>query len=143
MVNFDYTVDFELDEKRYRSWIEEAVDVYGYEIGELNYHFLSDDELLDINIEYLDHDTYTDIISFDYTLGKLISGDIFISIDRVRENSLELDIMFHVELLRVMCHGVLHYMGYQDKTDADKTMMRSQEDIFMNLFNKVPRGTEL
>lgn len=143
MINFEYTIDFELDEECYSSWIEEGVDLFGFEISELNYHFLSDKDLLKINQEYLDHDTYTDIISFDYTLGRLISGDIFISIDRVKDNAKHLDIMFHVELLRVMCHGVLHYMGYQDKSDKEKAEMRSQEDIFIKLFNKVPRGTEL
>ena len=85
------------------------------------------------NIEFLNHDTLTDIISFDYTMGKLISGDIFISIDRVIENAKTFNTDFNDELNRVMIHGILHYCGYKDKTDEDKSLMRSKEDYYLSL----------
>lgn len=135
MIDYVYKSDFKLDnEVKYTQWLEKSIDIFGFELGDLTYTFMSDADLLKLNIEYLDHDTYTDIISFDYTIGEIISGDIMISVDRVRENADSLGLMFHVELLRVMAHGVLHYMGYKDKTDIEKTEMRSQEDIFINLF---------
>ena len=102
---------------------------YGFKLGELNYVFCDDAYLLKLNIEFLQHDTLTDIISFDYTMGKLVGGDIFISIERVRENAQELEIPFEEELQRVMIHGVLHYMGYKDKSRDDKKEMRLQEDV--------------
>jgi rRNA maturation RNase YbeY len=97
---------------------------------------MSDSELLEFNRQYLNHDTYTDIISFDYSVGDIISGDILISVDRVRENSVEFCSAFHVELLRVMSHGVLHYLGFKDKTDKESRIMREQEDIAIKLFNE-------
>ena len=135
MIDYIYKSDFKLDnEVNYTQWLEKAIDIFGFELGDLTYTFMSDADLLKLNIEYLDHDTFTDIISFDYTIGEIISGDIMISIDRVRDNAENLGLMFHVELLRVMAHGVLHYMGYKDKSDSEKKEMRSQEDIFINLF---------
>lgn len=135
MIEYIYTSDFKLDnEVKYTEWLTKAIDIFGFELGDLTYTFMSDADLLKLNIEYLDHDTYTDIISFDYTIGDIISGDIMISIDRVRENAASLGLLFHVELLRVMAHGILHYMGYRDKTESEKNEMRSQEDIFINLF---------
>jgi rRNA maturation RNase YbeY len=83
---------------------------------------------LKLNVEFLKHDTLTDIISFDYTLGKLLGGDVFISIPRVRENAMEHNLSFESELSRVMIHGILHYMGYPDKTDTEKAIMRASED---------------
>jgi rRNA maturation RNase YbeY len=97
---------------------------------------MSDSELLEFNIQYLNHDTYTDIISFDYSVGDIVSGDILISVDRVRENSVEFGSAFHVELLRVMSHGILHYLGFKDKTDMEARTMREQEDIAIKLFNE-------
>ena len=135
MIDYIYKSDFKLDnEVKYTQWLEKCIDIFGFELGDLTYTFMSDADLLKLNIEYLDHDTYTDIISFDYTIGEIISGDIMISVDRVRENADSLGLMFHVELLRVMSHGVLHYMGFKDKSEIEKNEMRSQEDIFINLF---------
>ena len=87
-----------------------------------------------INVEYLDHDTYTDIITFDYTVGKELHGDIFISIDRVKENAEVYKCSFKDELARVMVHGVLHLVGYKDKSTVDSTIMRAKEDYHLSLF---------
>lgn len=136
MVLFNYETEFELtNESKYEEWIDAVIESEGKEGGEINYIFCDDDYLLEINKQYLDHDTLTDIISFDYTMGDLISGDIFISIDRVKDNAKEYEVSFHVELLRVMCHGVLHYCGYKDKTEEDEKIMRLKEQEKMNMFH--------
>ncbi len=137
MISYEYSTDFKLSsEEGYTSWIRAVVELYNKEIGELTYRYMSDSELLEFNRQYLNHDTYTDIISFDYSVGDIISGDILISVDRVRENSVEFGSAFHVELLRVMSHGVLHYLGFKDKTDMESRIMREQEDIAIKLFNE-------
>lgn len=136
MVSYNYEIDFSIDdEDKYTTWIESIIESEGFMAGEINYIFCSDEYLHKINIEYLDHDTYTDIISFDYTEGRIISGDIFISIDRVRDNALELGVLISEELLRVMSHGILHYCGYLDKTDEEERTMRSKEDEKIRLFH--------
>ena len=112
--------------------------------GELNYIFCSDKYLLGINRQYLQHDDYTDIITFDYTQGNLISGDIYISIDRIKENAGIYKVSFQNELLRVMVHGLLHLCGYKDKSARDSRLMRQKEDYCLSLWPKqfnVPRGT--
>jgi rRNA maturation RNase YbeY len=124
------------NENIYRDWISGLIELYGSELGEITYTFMTDVDLLKYNVQYLNHDTYTDIISFDYTVGKVISGDILISLDRVKENSLKYSIEFHVELLRVMSHGVLHYLGYKDKSAKDIETMRTQENIAIKLFSE-------
>ena len=103
--------------------------------GEINYIFCSDSYLLKINIEHLKHDTLTDIISFDYCIGNEINGDVFISVQRVIENAHEFETEFITELKRVMSHGILHYCGYNDKTEAEEDIMRSKEDEKINLFH--------
>jgi|SRR5690606_4075651 len=136
MVIFNYETDFELsNESLYENWIDAIIESEGKEPGEINYIFCDDEYLLNINQQYLNHDTLTDIISFDYTIGDLISGDIFISIDRVKDNAKDFDVSFHVELLRVMSHGILHYCGYKDKTDSDSNLMRKKEQEKMNMFH--------
>lgn len=136
MISFNYELDFTLvDEDKCTSWIEAILESEGFIEGEINYIFCTDEYLHKINVDYLDHDTYTDIISFDYTEGKIISGDIFISIDRVKENALELGVLFSDELLRVMSHGILHYCGYLDKSEAEELLMRSKEDEKIKLFH--------
>lgn len=136
MISFNYELDFTLvDEYKYTSWIGAILESEGFIEGEINYIFCTDEYLHKINVDYLDHDTYTDIISFDYTDGKIISGDIFISIDRVRDNALDLGVLFSNELLRVMSHGILHYCGYLDKTDEEERTMRSKEDEKIRLFH--------
>lgn len=104
--------------------------------GELNFIFCSDKYLLKINQEYLNHDYYTDIITFDYTQKNLVSGDIYISIDRVKENATTYQVSFQNELLRVIIHGVLHLCGYKDKTRADARLMREKEDYYLSLWPK-------
>lgn len=119
--------------KKVKNWIVKAILNENLKEGEINYIFCDDNYLSDLNIKYLKHNTLTDIISFDYTIGKIISGDIFISIERVKENAESFNTTFVDELHRVMIHGVLHYCGYKDKTDDEKTQMRSKEDYYLSL----------
>lgn len=136
MVIFNYETDFELEnESGYETWIDAVIESEGKEAGEINYIFCDDEYLHNINMQYLDHDTLTDIISFDYCIGDLISGDIFISIERVQDNAKDFDVSFKDELLRVMAHGVLHYCGYKDKSDEDAEMMRFKEQEKMLMFH--------
>ncbi|MBA5792123.1 rRNA maturation RNase YbeY [Flavobacterium sp. xlx-214] len=136
MVIFNYETDFELDnESKFEEWIDAIIESEDKEAGEINYIFCDDDYLHNINLQYLDHDTLTDIISFDYCIGDLISGDIFISIERVKDNAKDFDVSFQNELLRVMAHGVLHYCGFKDKTDADAELMRAKEQEKMSMFH--------
>lgn len=136
MISFNYESDFQLDnENLYEEWIESIITSEGFYLGEISYIFCDDEYLHNINVEYLDHDTLTDIISFDYTEGKIISGDIFLSVERVRDNAKDFNVEFSIELLRVMCHGILHYCGYKDKTDEDSKLMRSKEEEKMAMFH--------
>jgi rRNA maturation RNase YbeY len=137
MITFNYETSFELeDENRSSKWVEKSITIDGFELGEINYVFCDDAYLLKLNIEFLQHDTFTDIISFDNTMGKLISGDIFISIDRIKENAKEFNVSFDNELHRVMIHGVLHYMGFKDKSTDEKQIMRAKEsDCLNNIIN--------
>ena len=129
MITYNYETEFEIeDETQLESWIEKVVSEKGFELGEVNYIFCDDDYLLKLNIEFLQHDTLTDIISFDNSLGKLINGDIYISIERIRENAKEYNVTFEEEIHRVMIHGVLHYMGLKDKSADEKMTMRKEEN---------------
>lgn len=114
-------------------WIEKIIISEKKKLGKLSFVFCSDAYLLKVNQDYLQHDYYTDIISFDYTKGRLISGDIFISLQRVKENSETLQTTFKKELQRVLAHGILHYCGYNDKTEEEKEMMRKKENQYINL----------
>ena len=102
-------------------------------MGEVSYIFCDDEYLYDINVKHLNHNTLTDIISFDYSLGKVVSGDIYISVERVEENAKERNIDFSDELHRIMVHGLLHYVGYKDKTEAEIRAMRKKEDYYLSL----------
>ena len=136
MISFNYEIDFCLpDENKYESWIAAIVASEDKFLGDINYIFCNDEQLLKINIEYLDHDTLTDIISFDYSEANLIQGDIFISIERVQDNADDFKVSFDEELKRVMVHGVLHYCGYKDKSDKDVVLMRQKEDEKIKLFH--------
>ena len=129
MITFNYETEFSLkDENFLENWIEKVVSDKGFELGEINYIFCDDAYLLKLNVEFLQHDTLTDIISFDNCLGKLLNGDIFISVERVAENAKDFKVAFEDELHRVMIHGVLHYTGLKDKSDDEKIEMRNQED---------------
>ncbi len=132
MISFNYETDLQLDnEDQLSQWISETIASEGFSEGEINYIFCDDAYLLDLNIEFLDHDTLTDIISFDYTLGKLINGDIYISVERVRENAKDFDVSFENEVSRVMIHGILHYCGYKDKSESEAAEMRSKENYYL------------
>ena len=134
MISFqNQSISFKLKNKtKLKLWIKTIVDKEKHALGALNYIFCSDDELLEINIKHLNHNTFTDIITFDYTENKKISSDIFISIDRVKENSKKFDTTFENELHRVMIHGVLHLCGYKDKTKSDIELMRKKENAALN-----------
>ena len=136
MILFNYETDFKLvNEEAIQKWISECIETRGFTEGELNYIFCDDEYLLKLNVEFLEHDTLTDIISFDYTLGKLISGDIFISVERVRENANIFSQIFDNEMNRVIIHGVLHYIGFKDKTDEAKAEMRREEEKCLTLLD--------
>ena len=136
MISFNYETDFELEnETHYEDWISRIIESEGFDEGEINYIFCDDEYLHKINVEYLDHDTLTDIISFDYTVGNLLQGDIFVSIERVHDNASDFNVSFEDELKRVLSHGVLHYCGYKDKSPKDEALMRSKEDEKMQMFH--------
>jgi len=136
MISFNYETDFELEnETHYEDWISRIIESEGFDEGEINYIFCDDEYLHKINVEYLDHDTLTDIISFDYTVGNLIQGDIFVSIERVHDNASDFNVSFEDELKRVLSHGVLHYCGYKDKSPKDEALMRSKEDEKLQMFH--------
>lgn len=136
MISFNYESDFILEqEEAYASWVETIIESENKNLGEISYIFCDDDYLHNINMQYLNHDTLTDIISFDYTEGDIISGDIFISIERVQDNAQDFNVAFDEELKRVIAHGVLHYCGYKDKTDAEVVIMRAKEEEKIKLFH--------
>ena len=136
MISFNYETDFELkNEAQYEDWISRIIESEGFDEGEINYIFCDDEYLHKINVEYLDHDTLTDIISFDYTVGNLIQGDIFVSVERVQDNAKDFNVSFEEELKRVLSHGVLHYCGYKDKSPEDEALMRSKEEEKMQMFH--------
>lgn len=136
MITFNYELDFSLQkEEQYEAWIESIIASEGFLTGEINYIFCTDEYLHDINVKYLDHDTLTDIISFDYTENQVVGGDIFISIERVKDNAVDFEVAFDVELLRVMAHGVLHYCGYKDKGEEDEALMHQKEEEKMKMFH--------
>lgn len=136
MINFNYENSFLLSsESDVATWINTVVSLENKSVGEINFIFCDDDYLLNLNQQYLNHDTLTDVISFDYSVGNEISGDIFISTERVLENSQIFETTFLNELHRVIIHGVLHYCGYKDKADADLLTMRSKENSALELFH--------
>jgi rRNA maturation RNase YbeY len=134
---FEEDIRFDLKNKnKVKSWIKSTIAAEGYKLQELNYIFCSDAYLLQINQQYLDHDSYTDIITFDNSeKEKLIEGDIFISIDRIRENAAKFGTSETNELHRVIIHGALHLIGYKDKKPADKTLMTAKEDQYLDIRN--------
>ena len=135
-ISFFSENQFELvDEDSYKSWIEKVIASEEKDYDELNYIFCDDDYLLEINQQYLNHDTYTDIITFDNTVGKILQGDIFISTERVAENAEKYVVNFNDELKRVMIHGILHMMKYGDKTQEDTLLMRKKEEEKMKMFH--------
>lgn len=135
MISYNYESEFLLEnEDKYSQWISSIIESEDKNEGEINYIFCDDEYLHKINMEYLQHDDLTDIISFDYCVGNEINGDIFISVERVAENAKEYEVALETELLRVMAHGILHYCGYKDKSEEDAALMRSKEEEKMKMF---------
>ena len=132
---FSEDVSFKLSSpNKVRRWIKEVILLEKHTLSEISYIFCSDDYLHNMNVQYLNHDTLTDIITFDNSEEEdQIEGDIFISVDRVKENATQLNLPFDTELHRVMIHGILHLCGYKDKTSADNELMRKKEDACLSL----------
>lgn len=132
MISFNFETDFDFDNKAIISnWLSRVIILEGFKEGDINYIFCDDRYLHKLNFEFLDHDTLTDIISFDYTIGKILHGDIFISVQRVKENAKEFDVSFDSELNRVMIHGILHFCGYNDKSENEAKSMRGKENHYL------------
>ena len=129
-------IDFELPQaEKVKKWVSQVVQLRGKRVGNISYLFCDDEHLLGVNRQFLNHDTYTDIITFDYVVADLISGDIMISVDRVGENAEKFGVPFEQELHRVVIHGVLHLLGQGDKSDAEAVEMRRQEEEALVLWN--------
>ena len=137
MISFNHENDFVLgNQKTITQWISFVISSEGFKEGTINYIFCDDNYLHKLNVEFLNHDTLTDIISFDYSVGKELHGDIFISIDRVKENAQDFNVDFRDELNRVIVHGVLHYCGYRDKSDVESEEMRAKENHYLSQLNQ-------
>jgi len=129
MINFYSETDFKLEqEDQVSMWISNIITNEGFDEGEISYIFCDDKYLHKLNVDFLNHDTFTDIISFDNSLGKQINGDIYISVERVHENATIYKTTFKNELHRVIVHGILHFCGFKDKTELDAKIMRTKED---------------
>ncbi len=136
MISFNSEIDFQLDnETLFSNWISRVILSESKKEGDINYIFCDDEFILEINKQYLNHDYYTDIISFDYSVGNELHGDVFISIERVHENAEDFNVTFEEELKRVIIHGILHYCGYKDKSEDDEVLMRDKEDEKIKLFH--------
>lgn len=137
-VSFSEECSFRLKDKlKIKRWIKQIIENYGYKLGEVSYVFCSDERILEVNKQYLSHDFYTDIITFDYVEKERISGDIFISIDRVEENAKDFNVTFQQELLRVIIHGVLHLLGFEDHSQEEQQIMRQKENEAIALWDKM------
>ncbi len=137
MISFHYELEFKLfDGENISQWISSVIASEEFREGDINYIFCDDDYLHKLNVEFLSHNTLTDIISFDYSVGKELHGDIFVSIERVKDNAKDFKVSFNDELKRVLVHGVLHYCGYKDKTDDDAKEMRAKENHYLSLLTK-------
>jgi len=121
-------------------WIKQVITKFDFEAGNLTYIFCDDEYLKILNLKYLNHDYYTDIVTFDYNEGKVISGDMFISLDRVKENAVLFNCNFTDELLRVIVHGLLHLLGYKDSNDNEKAIMRTVENECIFMFKELGNG---
>jgi len=135
--HFEQVDQISLQQGRVQSWLQEVILKEGFGQGDLAVIFCSDSYLSELNKTYLNHDTLTDVITFDYTEEEVTSGDIFISIERVKENAIRFEVEFLDELRRVMVHGILHLLGYGDKSESEKKSMRAKEEIYLALYNKL------
>jgi rRNA maturation RNase YbeY len=122
-----------LEKRKTNAWIKAVAQKYDKKIGEIAYIFCDDEKILEVNREYLQHDYYTDIITFDYSEDNIISGDIFISLDTVRSNAEEYGVSFDNELRRIIIHGILHLCGQEDKTSAARAEMTRKEDEALSM----------
>jgi len=127
----------EFPKSKTTKWISNCIEEYGFIVGNINFIFVSDEYLLKMNQEYLNHDYFTDVITFDYCEGKTIKGDVFISVPRINENAQTFNQKFTDELFRVMIHGILHLIGYHDKTNEEKKQMRSKENAALEKLKKL------
>lgn len=135
-VSFQSNINYNLfNKQKVKTWIKKVAFQYGFKIGEINFLFTDDTYIKELNIQYLNHNYYTDILTFDYSYNKILHGDIVISIDTVKSNSILYSTSFENELLRVVIHGILHLIGFDDKTDGDKSKMRELEDRALNIYN--------
>lgn len=135
---FSKDVSFCLNAKlKHKKWLKQLAESEKKVLGDLNYIFCTDEYLLTLNQKYLSHDTYTDIITFDYSEQPIIAGDIFISIDRLKENAVQFEVQFEDEVLRVMAHGVLHLCGYKDKEEIHKKEMTAKENKYINTYKEL------
>lgn len=135
MIELFYETEFEIKESQiWIDWIVESMKNEGKTIEELNYIFCDDEYLLQINRQYLDHDYYTDVIGFDNSEDDQLMGDIFISVERIKDNSTQNNVSFENELARVIIHGTLHFAGYLDKEPEEKELMTSKEDYYLGTF---------
>jgi len=132
MISFSTETTFELPKSEAISlWLSSIILKEDHSEGEISIVFCNDEHLHKLNLEFLNHDTLTDVISFDYSIGKQVHGEIFISVDRVKENATEFNQTFQTELSRVMAHGILHFCGYKDKTDSESSLMRTKEGFYL------------
>ena len=122
-----------IDQRQVREWVRRVADTYGYRVGEIAYVFVDDEEILRVNRQFLSHDYYTDIITFDDTEGRLIQGDLFISLDTVRSNAEGLGITYEEELYRVIIHGILHLCGINDKGPGEREVMEAAENRALSI----------
>ena len=139
MISFELAdISYSIDKQDVlKDWIKKVVQFHQKKLSSIQFIFGSDEYILEINRTYLEHDFYTDIISFDYCEGKLISGDLFISLDRVIDNAKKLELDEPDELHRVIIHGVLHLLGFKDKTEEEATEMRKQENVALEILRKL------
>ncbi|WP_282080005.1 rRNA maturation RNase YbeY [Aquimarina algiphila] len=136
MINFFYETDFKLNYQETLSlWIGQVISSENKSEGEISFILCDDEYLLKINQDFLNHDTYTDIISFDNRMGNQLNGDIFVSVERVKENAVDFNVSFDEEMRRVLIHGVLHFCGYKDKTEEEKAVMRQKENEKLLMFH--------
>lgn len=136
MIEFIYNTNWQVpQEEYYTHWLNRIIESEGYVLGELTYQFETDERVLQVNQEHIDHDFYTDIITFDYVQGRIVFGNVFVSVDRVRENAREYGCSMEEEMRRVMSHGALHLLGYKDGTVREKKLMRQKEEEYIKMFH--------
>ncbi len=136
MIEFIYNTNWQVpQEEQYSHWLNRIVVKEGHVVGELTYQFETDERVLEVNLEHLNHDFYTDIITFDHVQGNMVFGDIFISVDRVEDNATKFDCSMEEEMKRVMAHGLLHLLGYKDDTPEEKKVMRKKEEECIKMFH--------